>query len=710
MSESDSVDEESAASVDNSSAGPLTDREGGADLEAVEPDSSTTIEQVNQINQYYNTTVHAPNSQRGMFTATAGLGHRTERLDSAEIENACRCYVLPDGFDVAFEALSSDRVVLLDGKAGVGKRTGAIKLLREVTPGPLFALPPTASLEELANREYEADHGYLAADMGTLERQADTDFTWRMVRDRVNGAGAWLIVAGTGNETHTSDRVLKVPWNRPDAHDLLTVWLSFPDCTASDEETVNKIAAIEEQLPSVYTIGELHAVALQVCEGADPIAASRLFEVSVQNRVRDWFSTGQRTRRQILEVAVLAFLGNCGQRPFESLLSDLQDLFAKPAPPDESIESLSGSDTDVLPEHRHTRVADASLIRRAPVEPYDISRQVLEFRDDAYRKHVIAELWERMDVTFWDCIRDWLRTVILRRYDVDADVRRHAIADGLAQLAAVSFDEVENVYLEPWSKGKHGWTCRNMAIFVLWSMCFDRVLAPTALRTAVRWSTVGTRQQQWTATHAFSGVLGIIYPEEASRYLSQLIIHSSDVVSNQGSALATLFARLAADSSAAEIVLTTLEDEHRRAGASRRGRSSVLSAIAEVLTVTAVQTEMSAIFGYIDKFKDQISIPARLWGLALCHRPFRRRLLDALLSGLGDLTKISSEPEDTVQLLGAALATEIPPREHASLEHDLTARQTQRMRLDPSSSRSNGEQVDLLLRVLLAPLSTERVG
>ncbi|MGW4774669.1 hypothetical protein ACWEO2_42380 [Nocardia sp. NPDC004278] len=710
MSESYSADKESAVSADNLSAGPLPDREDGADLEAVEPDSSTIIEQVNQINQYYNTTVHPPNSQLGMFTATAGLGHRTQTLDSSEIENACRCYVLPDEFDNAFNALSADHVVLLDGKAGAGKRTGAIKLLREATPGPLLALPPTVSLEELANREYGAEHGYLAADVGVLERQADTDFTWHTVRDRVRGAEAWLIVTGTGNETHTSNQVVKVPWNRPDAHDLLTAWLTSPDCTATDEETVDKIAAIKEQLPSVYTIGELRAVAQQVCDGADPITASRLFQVSVQNRVRDWFATGQRTRRQILEVAVLAFLGNCGQRPFESLLSELQDLFAKPAPPDESIESLSASDMDVLPEHRRTRVADASLIRCVPVEPYDTSRQVLEFREDVYRKHVITELWERMDVTFWDCIREWLKTVILRRYDVDAEIRRHAIADGLAHLAAVSFDEVENVYLEPWSKGKHGWTCRNMAIFVLWSMCFDRVLAPIALRTAVRWATVGTRQQQWTATHAFSGVLGIIYPNAASRHLSQLIIHSSDVVSNQDSALATLFARLAVESSAAEIVLTTLEDEHRRAGASRRGRSSVLSAIAEVLTATAVQAEMSAIFSYIDEFKDQIPIAARLWGLVLCHRPFRRRLLDALLSGLGDLTKISSEPEETAQLLGTALAANLPPREHASLEHDLTARHTQRIRLDPSRTTSNGEQVALLLRVLLAPLSTECIG
>lgn len=672
---------------------------------AVVPNQPTDGEMIQQVNNIFNIPGNMLNALLGIAPGGAVLQPKTGRLDGPEIRAVQKNFVPPDGYDDALDGLAIDHVVVLDGPRGTGKRTGAICLLREVTSGPLFELSPVASLKDLAHRAYNAGSGYVVIDRKDAEQEADADFNWHTVRDQVRDAKAWLVVTSPSAEAHASCPVTRVMWQQPDLRRLLTAWLG----------TSRDIRSIEEGLPDEYTMTDLVNVLRDIASGADAGSALKEFDLASRSEVRRWFDEdGERTRRQILEVTAMSFLYGCKERTFESLLSQLADRLAvtMPVPATEDDAAPQPTD-DVLPQRRYAIAGKGSLIGRRTL-PGNATRQVLGFRVDTYGRHVLAELWGRMEVAFWDAVRDWLHGIVATGHGSVATGYGASIARGLTNLAAVAFDEVRDSFLEPWSTDG-AWSGRTAAAYVLWAMCYDEAQAPVALRTAVRWATLGNQQQRWTAALAFSGALGIAYPGEAANRLWHLLAQSgSEHEAGMCSALATLFARLVGNSSDASIVLVVLAERWRRfgpLGPGQRMRSLTISVAAEVLCAHDPRTMRSAVFCYLHQRPDRIGEVAELWSAVLCHRPLRRRLLEALLDGLRDLDQISPRAEAEARALGGALSTALPVDEHRPLTHDLTVRHALRRRADGKATTKNAaeqEPVDFLVHVLLAPLGGAR--
>lgn len=672
---------------------------------AAVPGQPTDGEVIQQVNNIFNAPVNTHNGHFGIAPDDSVLQPKTGRLDEPEIREAQKNFVPPDGFDHALDGLATDHAVVLDGRRGTGKRTGAICLLREVTSGPLFELSPISSLKYLAHRTYNAGNGYVVIDRKDAEQEADTDFNWHTVRDQVRDAKAWLVVTSPSAEAHTSGSVTRVMWQQPDLRRLLTAWLG----TSCD------IRSIEQGLPDEYTMTDLVNVLRDIASGADVESALKEFDLASLSEVRRWFDEdGERTRRQILEVTAMSFLRGCKERTFESLLAQLADRLAvaMPVPATEDEGPRQPTD-DVLPQRRYAMAGEGSLIGRRTV-PGNATRQVLGFRVDAYGRHVLAELWGRMEVAFWDAVRDWLHGIVATGHVSVTTGYGASIARGLVELAAVAFDEVRDSFLEPWSTDG-AWTGRTAAAYVLWAMCYDEAQAPVALRTAVRWAAFGNQQQRWTAALAFSGTLGIAYPGEAANRLWHLLAQSgSEHEAGMCSALATLFARLVGNSSDASIVPVVLAERWRRfgpLGPGQRMRSLTISATAEVLCAHDPRTMRSAVFHYLHQRPDRIGEVAELWSAVLCHRPLRRRLLEALLDGLRDLDQISPKAEAEARALGEALATALPVDEQRPLTHDLTVRHALRRRADGKTTTKNAAEqgpVDSLVHVLLAPLAGAR--
>ncbi|PZS28725.1 MAG: hypothetical protein DLM61_14270 [Pseudonocardiales bacterium] len=620
--------------------------------------SKTDQEKLNHTIINFNGSVRAEGSTFGVSNENAaGRRRATGKLDHTDITEALRVYVTPHRYDDAVAALAADHVVVLEGRLGNGKRTGAIALLRELTDRPLYVLSPVISLKQLAERDYKRGCGYVVVDRKTEELTDETDFTWRTVRDRVRDDGAYLVVTTTATaKKNATEAVQHVPWEQPDLNNVLRAYL----VGVADVEQL--IDAVSGDLPDGCRLADIVELAARIASGEDPKAALCHFDASSEEYVREWFDKG-RTRREVLEVTALAFAVGSNVRTFEPLLTRLEGKLATSMPVETSLDD-SPKLEETLPYRRRALVADDGLIGIDRVVSDGATQRELVFKVSSYHRYVLIELWERMEVAFWDALHEWLDEIVQDEHGLQ-------LADGLAKLAEIAVDEVSHV-LESWSDGARGWLAQTAATYVLWLMSYNEALAPVALDTAIRWISRGSPAQRWTAAITFSGELGVRYPHEAANRLWHLITQSHTASGDVFLALSELFATLSGGTQDAEIVLTMLDGKltrFDRPGANMQLRAATISSVLAVLSART-HTGRSAAFAFMCEFPDKTDILARLWAAVLRHRPSRLRAITALRNGLNDLQTLSSEPVEKARLLGEALANALPPGEHESLHGD----------------------------------------
>lgn len=630
------------------------------------------------------------------LTTEGSLSKRIGRLVDEYVLTVLENYVPPDCYDAAVEPLGADHMVVLSGSRGFGKRTSAMSLLREVTAGPLVVLSPAVSLGQLADRVYEAGHGYVVFDRKKSDE--DTDFDWHTVRDQVRDANAWLVV--TTDEPQKLGMVVEVAWQQPDIRRLTTRWLG-----ADAPDLVAEVAA---GLPDGYSMAEVIALLKSITAGTDVTKALKELDIGSRHDVRTWFEADP-TRRQVLEVTAMAFLGGCKQRTFETHLAGLEEHLGRTMPlPEAGDDAPKPPEEESMPQRRRDMANVDGLIGVAEAAFEGTFRQVLEFRKAGYRRCVLAELWHREHTAFWDAVREWLAAIVANS-SMTAQDHNERIAVGLADLAAVAYDEVEDSYLEPWSARYSLGVERMAATYVLSAMCYDEVTAPVALRTAIRWATRGVAAQRSTATLAFGGVVGISYPEEAVNRLWQLAVAAANnATTTPVLALASLFDRLCKEQVDASIVLVLLDrrwHQYQPPNGHRALRALTLTATAEVLCTR--RNGVSAILQYLHDHPERVGIAGSLWAITACHRPLRKRVLSAITDGIGDLARISDHASDTLASLGRALAGALNPNEHHLLVHDVLAvreQQKRKLHQKPGATAVEREQeIDELIGVLLKP-------
>lgn len=626
------------------------------------PSAQVAGERLTTVNNIFNGETHAHGSVFGVTAANVDPpGSATGTLRSREITAALGCYVEPPPYDSALRSLLTDRVVALTGPSGIGKRAGAISLARQVTTGPLVVLSPVVSLKELADekrRRYEAGHAYLVIDWQGEAEATDTDFRLGLVREAVAAADAFLIItcATPGGSPRA---VHHIAWCCPD---LAKVVRAHGDGAATDA-----LDAAAGLLPGDAPLSGVVAFARRIAAGDDPDTAMEVFDVTARQDVRAWFDA-EPPVQEVLEVSALAFVLGVTERRFESLLACLEEAMTPVLIAGEPAED-TGRPEPLLPQRRARRGGDGALIRVDRVVTEGSRRRIPVFAMPGYRRQVLAELWERYPVAFWDALRTWLDGIV-------EDEESLPVAQALALFAEVDLDEVQESYLERWSAA---WPGQMTATHVLWFMCRDG-LAPLALRIASRWAGQGSASQRWTASIAFSGELGRRYPVEAAKRLWQLVMQGDDRSSEDACvALAGLYATLVDGAGGAGVVLAILDHQLDGALANRadpRRRTRAVRAALTVLSVADRRTGRSSVMSHLCRRPDRVDTVARLWAGALRHRGFRRRALEALLDGLGSLAALSARPAEDARALGGALAAALPDDERVALKQDFITLQT----------------------------------
>lgn len=529
----------------------------------------------------------------GAAAAPDGAGPSvTGPLREHEVRTAVENFAVPERFDEALKLLDDQRVLVLTGGSGSGKRTGAICLLSRIGTDQITVLSPSQALDALAGRDLAPGRGYIVLDWFGVDRgvsPAEHAYLWSVLLGHVQDSGAHLVL--------TCDRGAPVgatapalPWPRPRAADVLRAHLrgecerlgaEFDDGRARDAE------AAAERLPDDRPITDLVEVARGMAAGEPPPeAVDRVLRSSSHARVRDWFDAGP-DRRDVADAAALALLHGIHERDYELLAKRLHErvtrAFPPPPPPrGEEAAPSDGADRDRLPALRRGRGDGGhDLIRVEHRDDGWMVRRFPAFAEAGDRTEVLRQLWERYDADFWNAVEAWTRTVVHHQ------TRRVHLAHGLAALAGIAFEEVHDLYLDRWSRG--GGSRRDACVFVLWAMCMEGH-APAALRTVDRWLARGTPAQAETALYAWSGELGVKYPTEAVNRLRERLLDPQGTHRYQAAfAVGVLFGSLVDRGGSGRALLRRLGDDLadlRPVGAQRIDRVLVLTAVCSALTVT----------------------------------------------------------------------------------------------------------------------------
>ncbi|HEX6359670.1 hypothetical protein [Actinophytocola sp.] len=588
-----------------------------------------------------NNPVFGSNVSIGLLHAlSAKLSRATGSVDQDDVTNALKHFVRPEGFPDAALRLAHDRVVVLCGATGIGKRSSALALLREVTDEALFMLAPQIPLAELVKYDYKAECGYLVIDRVVAPEAVESDFEWRLLRDRLADQRAYLVVTTSITQAGVTESISHLAWRPPNAARVLRVY--WPEEWPEEHQET-----LSNALRSADRVSDVVDLALRLREGESPDIAVSHFDASMRAQVDTWFETA--SDGQVLEVATLAFTLGVDERHFESAMALLRTTMRKHMP--EAEAEVSSPAAVTLPRIRG-QLAENTLVTTS-VLPTDLgTRGALLFAMSGYHQHVLSALWRGMDVRFWDTLRDWLDLIVVR------PVYEQRVAMGLARLAYAALDEVLPT-LDHWAGGQRGTAGQRAAVYTLWFMAYVDSLSPAALQIATKWITQGRPTQRWAAAMTFSGHLGVRYPHEAVNVLWQLCVQSHTVAGDVEMVFGELFSTLVGETRDAGIVLSTLAGKAERfirPGARPHLCSVAARTVLAALAVRDARTKRVAVLNYLTDFPDRIGVVGGLFAKVLVHRPVRLRAMHALQAILEDLHKNAERPEDVVSALGHALA------------------------------------------------------
>ncbi|MFI2304306.1 hypothetical protein ACH5AL_36590 [Actinacidiphila glaucinigra] len=645
---------------------------------------------------------HFGQSHFGIRNASGDALRTTGRMPPSELDRLLHCHVPGPLHREACQALQRDRVVVLCGADGIGKAAAAARLLTETVStaerSGLVVLSPDTQPRRLADREYRRDTGYLLLDLpaGT---EAD-DFAWRTLVDRVRACGAHMVVTTTQPPRPGEQRAVRqFAWRPPAAGEVLAAHLGAAQVPTAD------IARARKLVPPHAAPVELAACARRIAEGGNIDTECDRLNNGAEARAAVWFKR-ERGLHEIVEVSVLAFVTAVGRREFETLQAELESrlgpLYSSAQAPPENEDAAAVSPLASVRRpagDRRRALTQNELARVERVRYAGGEREIVVFNDPALRRWVLRGLWHDQPAEYWDAVHDWLTVLVARDTD---DSTLATVATGLALLGSAALDEVVDRYLHAWASGTAGEAGRTAAVWTLWWMCLEETQAAAALLLANTWAQSGHPDLRAAARSAFSGPLGVVFPQAAVRQLWQLTRVLGDEPAAE--AWGRLFGALTFGDQEAGIVLDVLADQFTRRRATQVTPATldrVREAALAVLTVRSPVNNHVALADYLTRRPDHLPLAARLWAQLLVHRPVRRRAMQALATVAHAVPLAAGAASSTVLgQWGNALAAELPAAEHSHLVQGL-------YRVDGRRGPNrNPYPLDDLLRPLTEPSAT----
>lgn len=577
---------------------------------------------------------------------------RDGRLPAEDLAALQDTYVKPPKFGVALAALLKDRLVVLVGADGTGRRCGGLALLGETRPSASVVLiPPTLTVDELAAYRFKPGEVHLLADHGTPVTDGSHGvrrYDLESILRELAASDAHLVVTSLprAGRSHFADHV--VEWEPADAPELLRAFRQTHPGVVADHDTDRLLAECVAQTPK-----DVRALFERVRENGIERALHES-RTAARRRVQAWFDD-KPDQIDLLRVAVAALIPDRSRRRFGQLVLRLRQLVA---------DLGEGA---VVPDPARPLLLELDEIDLVAVHRLDGADDVVGTPSPEMHAAAVDELCERYGPDLLEPLRA-LQDELAEVGSADDQV---AVARGLGLMGTVLPDEVRG-RVDQWAGGIAAQR-RTAAFTVAWLADSDPTAAD-ALNLASSWCTNRGRERALTAALAFRLTLAERFPTVAVTQLWTLGLREIRLRIVAGAALAGLaHTSAAAGSEELRVVLRTLrnlmrqvlEVNHPQPEQARRG-SAVLRDVlssqwghdASSLTVTALR-----------EHPDSIDVLGQLWAYVLASNVGRVWAIEAIRDDLAELDPQRNAPE--VADLGRAIRAHLDEEQWAWLRRDL---------------------------------------
>ncbi|MFI9527080.1 hypothetical protein [Micromonospora rosaria] len=627
-------------------------------------DATAQRHDVRVINKFYGH-VHA---SQASFGVSGGLrvGHASVgSIPTPDVDHALRYFTRPAGHDQAARTVGDKRLVLLVGDSGVGRRTGALALLRELTGAGsrIVGLSPAMTLTQLNEYEFGRGRGYVLLDwLGDRRDAAVLAFDVERLGERLRRAGAYLVLTVQQRALNGADLGQSaVRWSPPTSLAVLDAYLAAGNSLddAAGDRVRSRVA--ELRLPA-----EVVRLLDRLPHGVDAALAEA--EQTERKRVAAWFAATS-SWEELLRVAALAFAHELPERTFEEVHARLREIDAgeltvvTPQPPQpEAVETLQG---------RRSLYRDGGLVARRYSDDPGVDggweERRIVFAADAMREHVLGELYE-CGYRLWRPLRAWIDELAATG---DLEVRLQlAYAMTLLARHRDAAPQVRDTVVR-WAAGRAAE--RFTAMSVLSFMAAEDQLAPAALRLVLDWTDGRGQNRAVTAAMALGGPLGIRYHTEAEPWLWHLSTRGKPIRTVAVRSFGLLFCTAAIEPDAATRLLKRLvvrldrtlghRPEPRRAG-------YAIETVLEVLSVEHLE-HAEPVVAYLMRLRPAATSPVGvLWAESLRSLPHRAAAIEALRLTLQALSR-HEDAEHAVRALGDVLRGQLTEAECGRLRREL---------------------------------------
>jgi hypothetical protein len=538
-------------------------------------------------------------------------GKQVARLLSEQQKEPIRyAFVEPDGLkdiQAAFER--KNRTVILRGPAGSGKQGLAIRMLIDLSPGPVFHMDRKVDLSWLAGRIETDPKG-----RNRIERGAG--FLLNQPLGFANLYGSVLqgldeaLEQADARLVLTIDSDVRIPDR--DLLDYIVDVTSAPDyrdtvashlCLRLTKEVADSLIARTDVQDMITRQLEGGTSCKLAARSAEAIAAEwdtsddehefdikRVESWISQRGAEDfdiWFADLGDTRSRSFAIALAVLNG----LPYDAVAKGARELYRSfDKPP----YLLMASADDVQPERLrpfrtsrrewlHTLQA---RIRETTIQgPHGPSpAEVVEYRDPEHADKVIRRTWSDFEVQ--DVLLAWLGEL------AGGPSEQLRIFAGLAlgRLATWSFDAIYSGVLESWATGQHP-RRREAVAYALRVVIADPRLRENVTRLITAWYASSSPLAQATAARAYGVAYGPLDPRAAFEALDRLTaVDDIRVATAIGDSVADLLAVGGDDF--AGYVLPRLADSVRQQG--RTGAVQLVFLILADGLVTRTQSDSEA--------------------------------------------------------------------------------------------------------------------
>lgn len=441
-----------------------------------------------------------------------------------ELARALQVFVQPAGYLRMIDRLARDRVVVLVGTAGTGRRTTALNLLQACHATEIRALGRSTGLTDLQDDAFRPGCGYLLESPSLLTDDGTVDEVhFRRLVDGVRGKGAYLVMTTDENhariggaEGHYTHRCPPPdPLRVVEEH--LSVYMD-PEKFAQRRDTLlgdqtRKALAASDNGTAPPSLCD--ALAKALCEVADPVRdideALAILDGHTRENTISWLANV--TDPAVLALAIaLAVFEHTDSTAISAAATRLQNTLwpeafplappaAKPDLRDQRLEAVNAREDNAFVRTRNGE-------GQYPVK-------TARFSSPAWRDALLDVVWEQYE-QLRPAILDWLA-------DTPADLGLHLLAGAVAGRFITSWSGYEALErVVDWAGDEHA-RIRVMAAEALASAADNPDLEPIVRQRVSRWGQHNTnRRLQWTAAVTFGSRYGRQRPAMALRQLGNI--------------------------------------------------------------------------------------------------------------------------------------------------------------------------------------------